>query len=136
MKSERGGEEAEQEASSLEFHCYVSLPKHTQELVVKDGGQTPSILQNPRLGWSTTASKAPGVFLVHPRQYWGQEEVVMGPETRNFHTKHRSRGKDTWAPGVLVQEIQDRLPQRPHVSVRTSSVGHVKVGMRALIAGG
>lgn len=83
MKSERRREKQEQEKPVLwNFNVTFLFPSCTQELCGKDGGQTPSILQNP--GWMGVYSiKTPG-RLVHPRQYWGQEKVVMGPGTRNF----------------------------------------------------
>ena len=51
-KSERGGEDAEQEASSLEFQCYVSLPKHTQELCGEGWRPDTLHLAEPQVGWS------------------------------------------------------------------------------------
>lgn len=52
MKSEKGGEEAEKEASSLEFQCYISLPKHTPELSGEGWRPDTLHLAEPQVGWS------------------------------------------------------------------------------------
>ena len=117
------------------FNVIFLFPSTPRSFLVKDGGQTPSILQNPRLDGVTTASRAPG----GP----GAPQTVLGPGRRGhgswYHRlsgmKHRSRER-TPGPREFWCGRYERLPWRQHVSVRTSSVGHVKVGTRALTAGG
>lgn len=84
MKSERGGEEAEKAASSLEFQCYISLPKHTQELSGEGWRPDTLILQNPRLDGVSTASKAPG----GP----GAPQTVLGPRSGHGSWYHKLSG--------------------------------------------
>ena len=96
MKSERGGEEAEKEASSLEFQCYISLSKHTQELSGEGWRPDTLILQNPRLDGVSTASKAPG----GP----GAPQTVLGPRRSHGSWYHK-------LSGIKHRRSRERTPE-------------------------